>query len=68
MEIEIEKQANLMNLHVVFENGPTKIVGEIMNSTKTTLKVNIVGELKGNKFIPGVSAKPALNQRYGLLL
>ena len=47
LEIEIEKQANLMNLHVVFENGPTKIVGEIMNSTKTTLKVNIVGELKG---------------------
>lgn len=67
LEIEIEKQANLMNLHVVFENGPTKIVGEIMNSTKTTLKVNIVGELKGNKFIPGVSAKPAFKSKVRII-
>ncbi len=59
LEIAIEKQANLLNLHVVFENGPIKIVGEIMNSTKEKLKINIVGELKNNMFIPGVSIKPS---------
>ncbi len=59
LTIDLTKQTNLLNLHVIFEDGETKIVGEIVNSTKTTLKINIVGEIKGNVFLPGISAKPS---------
>ncbi len=59
LDIDITKQANLLNLHVVFVDGNIKIVGEIVSSTKTTLKINIVGEIKGNEFIPGSSARPS---------
>ena len=58
LTIDLTKQANLLNLHVVFIDGDIKIVGEIVNSTKTTLKVNIVGEIKDNIFLPGISVKP----------
>ena len=59
LTIDLTKQANLLNLHVVFIDGDIKIVGEIVNSTKTTLKVNIVGEIKDNIFLPGISVKPS---------
>ena len=59
LSIDSAKQTNLLNLHVVFEDGPIEIVGEIVNSTKTTLKINIVGEIKDNRFLPGISAKPS---------
>ena len=59
LTIDLTKQANLLNLHVVFIDGDIKIVGEIVNSTKTTLKVNIVGEIKNNTFLPGISVKPS---------
>ena len=59
LSIDITKQANLLNLHVIFEDNGAKIVGEIVNSTKTILKINIVGEIKNNIFLPGISAKPS---------
>lgn len=59
LNIDLTKQANLLNLHVIFEDNGTKIVGEIVNSTKTTLKINIVGEIKNNTFLPGISSKPS---------
>ena len=59
LSIDLTKQTNLLNLHVIFEDGPIKIVGEIVNSTKTTLKINIVGEIKNNIFLPGISVKPS---------
>lgn len=59
LSIDLTKQTNLLNLHVVFIDGDIKIVGEIVNSTKTTLKVNIVGEIKNNTFLPGISVKPS---------
>ena len=59
LTIDLTKQTNLLNLHVIFEDGDNKIVGEIVNSTKTTLKINIVGEIKDNTFLPGISAKPS---------
>ena len=59
LTIDLTKQSNLLNLHVVFIDGDIKIVGEIVNSTRTTLKVNIVGEIKNNTFLPGISVKPS---------
>ena len=37
LSIDLTKQSRLLNLHVIFEDNGTKIVGEIVNSTRTTL-------------------------------
>lgn len=59
LTIDLAKQANLVDLHVIFEDGNDKVVGQIVSTTKTDLKANIVGEIKNNSFIPGVSSKPS---------
>ncbi len=59
LEIDITKQPNLVNLHVVFEDGgPRKTVAEIAHVTTTHMKANIVGEIKDNYFTPGATSKP----------
>ncbi len=57
--IDINEQANLVNLHVVFEDGTKKIVGEIVKVSQTTFTANIVGELSNDFFTPGSSSKPS---------
>lgn len=59
LAIDLAKQTNLVDLHVIFEDGNNKVVGQIVSTTKTDLKANIVGEIKNNSFIPGVSSKPS---------
>lgn len=59
LTIDINQQPNLVNLHVVFENGEDKIVGEIVKINQSRMHVNIVGELKSGNFTPGVSVKPS---------
>ncbi len=67
LNIDINKQANLVQLHVVFEDGKTKIVGEIVSVTQTTMKINIVGELKDNTFFPGSSTKPSFKSNVRMI-
>ncbi len=59
LAIDMCKQTNLIGLHVIFEDEIKKIVGEIVSSTRTTLKVNVIGELKETTFLPGISMKPS---------
>ena len=59
LSIDINNQPNLINLHVIFEDGTQKIVGEIVNIGQEILKANIVGEIKDNSFAPGSSSKPS---------
>ncbi len=59
LSIDINKQANLVNIHAVFEDGKHKVVGEISDIHQDVIKVNIVGEIKENRFLPGVTAKPS---------
>ena len=59
LSIDMTNQANLINIHVVFENEEKKIIGEIVNTSKTILKANIVGEIKNGRFTPGSTEKPA---------
>ncbi len=59
LSIDMTNQMNLINIHVIFENGDKKIVGEIVSSSKTVLKANIVGEIKEKKFTPGSTEKPS---------
>ena len=59
LDIDISNQSNLINLHVIFQDGGKKIVGEIVNINKTQMIINIVGELNGEIFLPGFSSKPS---------
>ncbi len=59
LDIDINSQTNLINLHVVFEDEQKKIVGEIVNIGQNQMTVNIVGELKNTIFLPGFSTKPS---------
>lgn len=67
LSIDINKQPNLINLHVVFEDGNTKVVGEIVNVNQTELFATIIGELKIDKFIPGSSFKPSFKSNVRLI-
>ena len=52
---------NLMNIHTIFSDGKNVLVGEIIKVDLELLKIAIVGELKDNAFIPGISIKPSFN-------
>ncbi len=52
---------NLMNIHTIFEDGKNKLVGEIVSVNVDSLKIGIVGEIQGDKFIPGIALKPSFN-------
>ena len=59
LTIDIANQANLINIHVIFEDGNTKIVGEILNINKNIARIGVVGEIINGSFIPGINKKPS---------
>ena len=68
LDIDITQQPNLVNLHVIFEDGgPRKIVAEIGNVTKTHMHANLVGEIRDDNFVPGSNVKPRFNSTVRLI-
>ena len=66
LAIDINAQPNLVNLHVVFDDGEgkKKVVGQIVNCNQTIMTVNIVGEINNNNtFTPGSSSKPSFKAK-----
>ena len=59
INFNVSQYGNLMNVHVVFDDGKKRIVGEILKVTITQLTVGIVGEIVDDIFIPGIGIKPA---------
>ena len=59
LDIDINKQANLINIHVIFLDGKKKIVGEILKLDQEYGLIKIVGEISNNVFIPGFTKKPS---------
>lgn len=53
--------ANLMNLHVVFESGESRLLGEVKNVDEDTVKIELLGEFQGERFIAGTIKKPTLS-------
>ncbi|MDD4706349.1 MAG: DUF87 domain-containing protein [Bacilli bacterium] len=52
--------ANLMNLHIVFESGNDKLLGEVKNVDEDTVRIELLGEFTGDRFIAGTIKKPSL--------
>ena len=68
LAIDITQQPNLVNYHIVFDDGSNKkIVAEIANVNKQIMVANIVGEIIDNNFIPGSSAKPSFKSNIRLI-
>ncbi len=55
--------ADLMNIHVVFESLNDKILGEIIEINPDIIKIKFLGEYINNKFINGVLRKPQLSSK-----
>ena len=59
IDFDVSKYGSLMNVHVLFDDGIKKIVGEILKVTTVDLTIAVIGEIDNNIFVPGVSSKPA---------
>lgn len=59
--------ANLMNMHVVFEDEKKKILGEVADMDEKIIKVNFLGEIVNGRFVGGVIRKPTLQANLRLI-
>ena len=67
LNIKVEEVDSLINLYVVMENNDKKIVGEITNIKDLVAEVALVGEIIGNKFVPGIIQKPSFGSTVKLI-
>lgn len=68
LEIDISKQTNLVNVHVIFEDGDQKIVGEIRSVSLDKAKIAVVGEINNNRFMPGFNKKPSFRSKVRIIV
>lgn len=65
--VEINKEnmvvPNLMNMHVVFENDESKLLGEVKKADEETVKIDLLGQFVGDRFIAGTIKKPTLDSK-----
>lgn len=59
--------ANLMNMHVVFEDENKKILGEVEDIDEKVIKVSFLGEIVNGRFVGGVIRKPTLQAKLRLI-
>ena len=59
--------SNLMNMHVVFEDGNKKILGEVEDIDQKIIKVSFLGEIINGRFVGGVIRKPTLQANLRLI-
>ena len=51
---------DLMNMHVVFEDGERRVLGEVEDVSETEIKVHFLGVIEDGQFVGGVLRKPTL--------
>jgi hypothetical protein len=69
-KIKIKNEAlskDLMNMHLVFDDGERKILSEISEIDQNIVNVQFLGEFKDNNFVPGIIKKPKLNAAVRLI-
>lgn len=63
----VQIATNLINLHVVFEDGTRRVVGEVEDLSDHLIKVHFLGEFIDHKFIGGIIQKPKLESKIRLI-
>ncbi|MDD2392354.1 MAG: ATP-binding protein [Bacilli bacterium] len=61
LNIDLKEFNNLINLYVIMEDEYRKTIGEIVNIKDQIAMINLLGEIKNDKFVFGVISKPAFN-------
>jgi len=61
LNIEEDKQTDLINNHIIFESKNNILVGEILTVENSISEVLLVGEFLDGRFLPGAIKKPELN-------
>ncbi len=61
LNTEKEVTMNLMNLHIVFDDGIKQILGEIDDLDKNIAKIRFLGEIANDRLYSGVIRKPAMD-------
>ena len=54
---------DLMNMHVVFEDGERRVLGEVEDVSESEIKVHFLGVIEDGRFIGGVLRKPTLEAK-----
>lgn len=67
LNIDLNKIQSLINLMVIMESEDKKIIGEIINIKDNIAYVNLLGELKQEKFVYGVINKPSFSSSVKLI-
>ena len=62
-----EITVNLMNLHLVFEDGTKKILAEVDDLDGKLLKARFLGEIVGDKLIGGTIRKPSMDAKIRII-
>ena len=53
--------ADLMNIHVVFEENEQRILGEVVELNSDEIKIRFLGEYTSHGYVNGVIRKPLLS-------
>ena len=61
LSVDLSTVPNLIGLHVIFEDKDKKMLGEVVNTTKTDMKINLIGEIRNNEIMIGTNVKPSFN-------
>ena len=58
---------DLMNMHVVFENGKTRILGEVKDIADNSVDIKFLGEFGERGFVTGIVRKPSLDSKVRMI-
>ena len=59
--------SDLLNYHVIFENGDQKILGEIVEVNFDKIKINFLGEYVNGKYHNGIIRKASLSSKIRII-
>ena len=69
--VELNKTSSvlpdLLNMHVVFESGNSRILGEVKDIAGSSVDIKFLGEFTERGFITGIIRKPSLDSRVRMI-
>ena len=60
-------ESSLLGVHIIFDSGIEKIVGQIIDITLEKIKIILVGEIFNDYFTSGIVKKPNLNSKIRII-
>ena len=59
LNIDLTKFQSIVNLFTILEEADQRLIGEIIDVKDGKAYIHLLGELRGENFVPGVSHKPS---------